>query len=147
VFSVDGNVHYTYKPDVQNDETWPFDEDQYILLNTAIQSIIDPTFTQSTMEIDYVRIYQESNLGTGEVNSEVKLNVFPNPAQNQTTIHSPKEALGQKVFVYDILGQLINNFVLHSQSTSIDTSNWSPGIYFLQRRGRQTTETYKIIKE
>jgi beta-glucanase (GH16 family) len=147
VFSVDGNVHYTYQPDVQNDETWPFDEDQYILLNTAIQSIIDPNFTQSTMEIEYVRIYQESNLGTGEVNSEVKLNVFPNPAQNQTTIHSPKEALGQKVFVYDILGQLINNFVLHSQSTSIDTSNWSPGIYFLQRRGRQTTETYKIIKE
>ncbi|WP_083858549.1 T9SS type A sorting domain-containing protein [Psychroflexus torquis] len=49
--------------------------------------------------------------------------------------------------MYNLLGQLINNFVLYSQSTSIDTSNWSPGIYFLQRRGPQTTETYKIIKE
>ena len=147
VFSVDGNVHYTYQPDVQNDETWPFYQDQYILLNTAIQSIIDPNFTQSTMEIDYVRIYQESSLGISEVNSELKLNIFPNPAQNQTTILSPKEALGQEVFIYNLLGQLINNFVLNSQSTSIDTSNWTSGVYLLQRRGQRTTETYKIIKE
>jgi beta-glucanase (GH16 family) len=147
VFSVDGNVHYTYQPDVQNDETWPFYQDQYILLNTAIQSIIDPNFTQSTMEIDYVRIYQESSLGISEVNSELKLNIFPNPAQNQTTILSPKEALGQEVFIYNLLGQLINNFVLNSQSTSIDTSSWASGIYFLQRRGQRTTETYKVIKE
>jgi beta-glucanase (GH16 family) len=147
VFSVDGTVHYTYQPDVQNDETWPFDKDQYILLNTAIQSIIDPNFTQSTMEIDYVRIYQESSLGISEVNSELKLNIFPNPAQNQTTILSPKKALGQEVFIYNLLGQLINNFVLNSQSTSIDTSSWASGVYLLQRRGHQTTETYKIIKE
>jgi len=147
VFSVDGNVHYTYQPDVQNDETWPFYQDQYILLNTAIQSIIDPNFTQSTMEIDYVRIYQESSLGISEVNSELKLNIYPNPAQNQTTILSPKEALGQEVFIYNLLGQLINNFVLNSQSTSIDTSNWTSGVYLLQRRGQRTTETYKIIKE
>jgi hypothetical protein len=132
---------------VQNDETWPFYQDQYILLNTAIQSIIDPNFTQSTMEIDYVRIYQESSLGISEVNSELKLNIYPNPAQNQTTILSPKEALGQEVFIYNLLGQLINNFVLNSQSTSIDTSNWTSGVYLLQRRGQRTTETYKIIKE
>jgi hypothetical protein len=81
------------------------------------------------------------------VNSELKLNIYPNPAQNQTTILSPKEALGQEVFIYNLLGQLINNFVLNSQSTSIDTSNWTSGVYLLQRRGQRTTETYKIIKE
>ena len=58
VFSVDDVVHYTYNPSVKNAETWPFDQDQYILINIAIEPSIDPTFTESAMEIDYIRIYQ-----------------------------------------------------------------------------------------
>ena len=58
VFSVDDVVHYTYNPAVKNADTWPFDDDQYIILNIAIEPGIDPAFTQSTMEIDYVRVYQ-----------------------------------------------------------------------------------------
>lgn len=57
-FSVDGKVHYVYNPEVKNTDTWPFDSDQYILLNFAIQPSIDPNFTEDAMEIDYVRIYQ-----------------------------------------------------------------------------------------
>jgi beta-glucanase (GH16 family) len=58
VFSVDGVVHYTYNPEVKDASTWPFDAPQYLLLNVAMQPSIDPNFTQSSMEIDYVRIYQ-----------------------------------------------------------------------------------------
>ena len=58
VFSVDGVVHYTYNPVVKNSDTWPFDTDQYIILNIAIEPSIDPAFVQSAMEIDYIRIYQ-----------------------------------------------------------------------------------------
>jgi beta-glucanase (GH16 family) len=57
-FSVDGVVHYVYNPAVKDSNTWPFDADQYILLNVAMQSPIDPLFTQSAMEVDYVRVYQ-----------------------------------------------------------------------------------------
>jgi len=57
-FSVDGVVHYTYNPAVKDASTWPYTTDQYILLNIAIEPDIDPTFVQSAMEIDYVRIYQ-----------------------------------------------------------------------------------------
>ena len=60
VFSVDNVVHYIYNPTVKNASTWPFDEQQYLLLNVAIESIISPSFTQSAMEVDYVRVYQES---------------------------------------------------------------------------------------
>jgi len=59
VFSVDGNPYYTYEPAVQNDDTWPFDSDQYLLLNVAINGDITQGFTSSAMEIDYVRVYQE----------------------------------------------------------------------------------------
>jgi beta-glucanase (GH16 family) len=57
-FSVDGVVHYVYNPPVKDANTWPFDSDQYLLLNVAMQPAIDPLFTQSAMEIDYVRVYQ-----------------------------------------------------------------------------------------
>ena len=57
-FSVDGAEHYVYHPSLKNAETWPFDSDQYILLNIAIEPDIDSAFAQSSMEIDYIRIYQ-----------------------------------------------------------------------------------------
>ncbi|OMP32440.1 family 16 glycosylhydrolase [Mangrovimonas sp. DI 80] len=62
VFSVDGNVHYTYQPSNKNDQTWPFDLDQFIIMNVAmggnLGGTIDPNFMESTMEVDYVRVYQ-----------------------------------------------------------------------------------------
>ena len=58
VFSVDGVVHYTYNPIVKDATTWPFDAPQYILLNVAMQPAINAAFTQSSMEVDYVRVYQ-----------------------------------------------------------------------------------------
>ena len=61
-FSIDGVVFYTYNPTVKNSDTWPFDADQFIILNLAMGGnfggSIDPNFTQATMEIDYVRVYQ-----------------------------------------------------------------------------------------
>jgi len=60
-FLLDDEVFYIYNPTVKDANTWPFTQDQYILLNIAMGGIagdIDPTFTQSTMEIDYVRVYQ-----------------------------------------------------------------------------------------
>jgi len=61
VFSVDGVQHYRYAPGNKNDETWPYDANQFLILNVALGSswmTIDPDFVQSTMEIDYVRVYQ-----------------------------------------------------------------------------------------
>lgn len=61
-FSIDGNIFYTYNPNTKNNSTWPFDANQFIILNVAMGGnfggSIDPAFTQSTMEIDYVRVYQ-----------------------------------------------------------------------------------------
>lgn len=62
IFAVDGNVHYTYNPSTKNSDTWPFDANQFIILNIAMGGsfggTIDPNFTESSMEIDYVRVYQ-----------------------------------------------------------------------------------------
>ena len=59
ILSVDGNPHltYSYGTDI------PFYEnDFFLILNVAmggtLGGTIDPAFTESTMEIDYVRVYQ-----------------------------------------------------------------------------------------
>ncbi|MEB8344757.1 glycoside hydrolase family 16 protein [Flavobacteriaceae bacterium KMM 6898] len=61
-FYVDDTLFYTYNPSTKNSDTWPFNKDQFILLNIAmggtLGGTIDPNFTQDTMEIDYVRVYQ-----------------------------------------------------------------------------------------
>ncbi|NHF57861.1 glycoside hydrolase family 16 protein [Flavobacteriaceae bacterium TP-CH-4] len=58
VFSVDGVTHFKYEPSDKNSDTWPYDSDYYVILNIAIEPDIDPGFIESTMEIDYIRIYQ-----------------------------------------------------------------------------------------
>ncbi len=61
-FLVDDVIYYTYNPSTKDEETWPFDKDQFIILNVAmggkLGGDIDPAFTEATMEIDYVRVYQ-----------------------------------------------------------------------------------------
>ncbi len=63
-FYVDDTLFYTYNPTSKNSATWPFDANQFILLNIAMGGTlggdIAPDFNQGTMEIDYVRVYQET---------------------------------------------------------------------------------------
>jgi beta-glucanase (GH16 family) len=63
VFSVDGVVHYTYEPSTYDASTWPFNAEQYLLMNVAILPDISPSFSSSALEVDYVRVYQENPCG------------------------------------------------------------------------------------
>ncbi len=55
---VDDQLYHT----VANSPAIPFNQDFYIILNVAMggtfAGAVDPAFTNSTMEIDYVRVYQ-----------------------------------------------------------------------------------------
>ena len=62
VFSVDGKPHYTYSPAIKNQANWPFDNPQYVLLNFAIEKVVDSEFTEATFDIDYVRIYDTTGV-------------------------------------------------------------------------------------
>jgi beta-glucanase (GH16 family) len=63
-FLLDGQAYYTYKPTVKNNQTWPFDSPQYLLLNIAMGGVagaIPIGFIQDEMVIDYVRVYQKAD--------------------------------------------------------------------------------------
>lgn len=57
-FAVDGNVFYT----VPNSASTPFNNNFFIIMNVAMGGnfggTVDPAFVASTMEVDYVRVYQ-----------------------------------------------------------------------------------------
>jgi beta-glucanase (GH16 family) len=66
-FLVDGVVFYTYNPAIKDATTWPFDKEQFLLLNIAMGGIagtIPSNFSQATMDIDYVRVYQNTSIDT-----------------------------------------------------------------------------------
>ncbi|MET1258761.1 glycoside hydrolase family 16 protein [Flagellimonas sp. DF-77] len=58
LFSIDGIVHYTYRPEEKNQNTWPYNSDYYLILNIAILPEITDDFTESEMVVDYIRVYQ-----------------------------------------------------------------------------------------
>ena len=136
VFSVDGRVHYTYNPPVKNASTWPFTADQYLILNIAIQPIIPPSFTESAMVIDYVRVYQLDVTSVAETAAPKPLQVYPNPAREQLHIELP--AWSEQSVTLRLLnaqGQLLRSEerLVTGPSTQLEELGSLPaGIYLLQ---------------
>jgi len=146
IFSVDGIVHYTYNPPIKNQNTWPFDADQYILLNVAILPDIIPTaFTESSLEIDYVRVYQEVILGTSDLANLTNIE-FTNPVDETLVIKITGKLTGSMVQIYDLLGKQLYAGQLKSEHTTIDASSFTKGIYILKVQSADGIITKKIVK-
>lgn len=153
VFRVDGVEHYTYNPTIKNSDTWPFDNEQYILLNIAIEPGIDQSFTQSTMEIDYVRVYQSTPLSTIETENQqsfVLMNA-PNPAHDYTNIsYYLPNTTEVELYIHDFNGRLIQTLIQKKQSVGHHQVQWNinnllSGIYFYTLRTENNTITKKCI--
>jgi beta-glucanase (GH16 family) len=141
-FLVDGIAYYTYNPAVKDDNTWPFDLDQFILLNVAMGGVsgaIDPNFMESAMIIDYVRVYQNVLDTDGFTKEDVK--VYPNPASETLFIQSPDQILSLQL--YDIQGREVYS---SSEDTDFITVNaFNKGVYFLKIEGKDGFMTKKVI--
>jgi beta-glucanase (GH16 family) len=65
-FFVDGRKYFTYRNEGTGRDAWPFDREQYLILNLAIggdwggQKGIDDRIFPQRYTIDYVRVYQRS---------------------------------------------------------------------------------------
>ncbi len=147
IFSVDNVVHYIYNPTVKNASTWPFDAEQYILLNIAIEPSIASNFVQSAMEIDYVRVYQQTSLGSNNVTKENELVLFPNPTTDKLNLVIQENQIGNRATIYSVLGQELNSYILNNEQTILDVSHYQNGIYLLKIEGNSGINTYKFIKK
>ena len=60
-FFIDDNLYYTYNPSPKNIQNWPFDAPHFFILNIAMGGSwfdVDPDFVESSMEVDYIRVYE-----------------------------------------------------------------------------------------
>ena len=153
VFSVDGNIHYTYKPIELNSDAWPFNEDQYLLLNFAILPDIDPNFVADTLEVEYVRVYQSAPLSIDEIDNSISFGLIntPNPAKDFTIIsyHLPNNTDVQ-LYIHNVNGQLIQTLIEEKQTAGQhqikwDLNNLLSGIYFYTLKTENNIVTKKCI--
>lgn len=130
-FRIDNTLYYTYQPDIKNGDTWPFDSDMFILLNTAILPSIVPGFTESPFVIDYVRVYQQSPSNTApDHNIYDPFTIYPNPTDNTLNIFFSDFPLDQSPVVVNILNN--NGHILYStQIVIIDNTATIQDITFL----------------
>jgi hypothetical protein len=99
------------------------------------------------MEIDYVRVYQETSLSVSDLdNNEVAL-FFPNPVEDKLTIQLPTNLFGAKATIYSVLGQELNSFVLTESRIVVDISHYEQGIYLVRLEAKNSITSYKIIKK
>jgi beta-glucanase (GH16 family) len=135
VFSVDSNIHYTYNPLQKDPNTWPFDTEQYLLVNIAIQSNISASFTQSALEMDYIRVYQESNTNSTLTDNFKNHILYPNPVNSHLTINFGNiidSILSVQIYAVD--GKLVKSNTYSVENNVIfinELENLNRGIYVL----------------
>ena len=150
IFSVDDKIHFTYNPALKDGNTWPFDLQEYLVFNVAILPTISTSFTSSSMEVDYVRIYQESPLSVLEQLEHPNIKVFPVPFNSDLIIQF-QEVNNQllKVNIYDLGGKLIdyNKFRLVDKEIKLENLNQlDNGIYLIKLESEDLEHTIKVIK-
>lgn len=143
-FSVDNYVHYIYNPPVKDASTWPFNSDQYLLLNIAIQESIAPSFTSSAMEIDYIRVYQEQPLSIDQNNPLVEIQLYPIPTLKRFFIDSTKFI--NEVNIYDLQGRRVLQRRPMQKEISI-VEDLPRGVYLVEMKGLDFQSTRRLIVE
>lgn len=80
---------------------------------------------------------------------ELGARVFPNPFEDQFTVHSLQFAVGEKNLarVFDITGCEIMSRQLETSNLKLETNNWTSGIYFLELTTGNNISRVKLVKE
>ena len=105
--------------------------------------------TGQKSDLSYGKDFWEYSTPTSvnESNSDYFVSVFPNPTNGQFVLQTSTPV--EKIFIYSTNGEKIIQRVIPNgaKNITIDLSNQSNGIYFLQLKSENGTITRKIIKE
>ena len=154
-FLVDGQVHYTYKKpanftDVNSDginDGWPFDAPQFLLINFAMGGIagaVSPSFTESSLLVDYVRIYQNTNTASVDENFSNNFSLYPNPTSGSFKINTTEKI--DAIILFNNIGQTVYS-KKYIQNTGINIDNLPKGLYHLKISSGSKTAFKKLIVE
>lgn len=95
--------------------------------------------------VDRSRFIQCSSALANETFNINSLKLFPNPTTHLLNISS--DDIIDSIALFNMLGQLVKEQVIHAKTGVIDMSLFSPATYFLKVTSGDTSNTLKVIKE
>ncbi len=88
----------------------------------------------------------EGSLSTTDIENEIQLSVYPNPAKDQLNISFDTQLDGNIFMkISDITGRIIQQNILDSSDNTIDLSQFSTGSYILSIQNGNAVYTEQII--
>jgi len=148
-FSFDSVVFYEYNPQPKNIANWPFNDDQYLLINIAMGSTwftIDPFFSSSKMEVDFVRVYQEAPTEIHTTNNQKDFKIYPNPFTKEINFELNVSQPFKKAILYSSMGQEIKCFLNQIELENYPWEYLKSGNYFIRLVTLKKSDIYKIVK-
>ncbi|OUR98142.1 peptidase M1 [Flavobacteriales bacterium 33_180_T64] len=123
--------------DITLDNT--FNQETFLeTVNFTVQDILfDP-------ESDLISKNNDVLLGTDDIEINSSLVVYPNPTSNILHIEKTEHIHITEIKVFNTLGQLINRSPWRS---TIDTSLWSSGLFFIQFQTNDRIITKSVLKK
>jgi hypothetical protein len=116
--------------------------------NGQWMEIILPNFNEPPLGLALFPIldtltYPQDSLGLSKVNSDVEINIYPNPAENELNVSSSVEIT--KIEILNIIGQVVYTNEMKSKNTKIDISNLTKGNYIAKIQTTKGVKTSKIV--
>jgi beta-glucanase (GH16 family) len=150
-FFVDGNFYNEFTYSSGNNSATVFQNPYFFLLNLAVggnwPGNPDGTATfPATMEVDYIRVFQQLEVGVSETQNN-EFSIYPTPFAAQLNVTSTETNSGRTYEVLNTLGERIASGTLVGQNTSINTSDWATGVYFVRVLDKENiVQTLRTIK-
>ena len=88
----------------------------------------------------------EKSVGVENVNNESLVHIYPNPTNGNLNIEfSSAKITYTNIILYDITGHVLETINVNEKQVSIDTKNYSKGLYFIELSNENNKITKKII--
>jgi len=97
-----------------------------------------------TTSTPMVRMNFDPSVGVNEVEDNLGLRVFPNPANEVINISLNKE-VSATLTLLDVSGKVVKTQALNGISTSINTASLNSGVYFVTINDGTSVSTQKVV--
>lgn len=120
----------------------------YYLIEVVKPAACNPSFkTTNDFSSTLSNIASSDGLGIAEINNNDNIQVFPNPGNGLFTITLKGNVNNAEMEVVNSLGQIVYSDILNGNTKTIDVSDISKGIYFIEVNSGDSIIRKKFIKE
>ena len=107
----------------------------------------DGDVTGNHGDADYLVVKLSSFVGLEKGKRLTKLDMYPNPANNQITVNTSSELIGSTYSVFDFTGKIILSGTVNSENTTIELKSLPNGLYVLQFETVGGIITSRFVKQ